>query len=81
MKRYDTYKESGIKWIGKIPTHWNAIKTSLVFKNIGSGTTPSSSNPDYYTEEENGYHWLQTGDLNDGDITSTLKTAISSFFQ
>ena len=22
MKRYDSYKDSGVKWIGKIPSHW-----------------------------------------------------------
>ena len=22
MKRYDSYKDSGVKWLGKIPSHW-----------------------------------------------------------
>ncbi len=25
MKRYDTYTESGISWIGKIPSHWEVL--------------------------------------------------------
>ncbi len=28
MKRYDTYTESGISWIGKIPSHWEMRKLS-----------------------------------------------------
>lgn len=66
-------RDSGIDWIGQIPSHWEIKKTSLIYNNIGSGTTPTSSNPDYYTENGDGFYWLQTGDLNDGDITSTSK--------
>ena len=22
MKRYDSYKDSGVKWLGEIPSHW-----------------------------------------------------------
>lgn len=30
MKKYDAYKDSGVKWIGEIPNHWEAIKISRV---------------------------------------------------
>ena len=73
MKRYDSYKDSGVEWIGEVPSHWEVMKSSLIYNNIGSGTTPSSSNPLYYTEDTNGYLWLQTGDLNDGFISDTSK--------
>jgi type I restriction enzyme, S subunit len=26
MERYDSYKDSGVEWIGKIPTNWSKIK-------------------------------------------------------
>ena len=42
MKKYDAYKDSGVKWIGEIPNHWEAIKISRVHPIIGSGTTPLS---------------------------------------
>ena len=64
-------KDSGIEWIGEIPEGWKVIKTARVFCHIGSGTTPSSSNVDYYAEE--GFNWLQTGDLNNADIYRTAK--------
>ncbi|HNR85948.1 MAG TPA: restriction endonuclease subunit S [Taishania sp.] len=64
MKKYDSYKDSGIEWIGKIPSHWESWKISHAFDRIGSGTTPESGNPEYH---ENGtVNWLNTGDLNDG---------------
>ena len=70
--RYEKYKESGVEWIGEVPSHWEVMKTSLAFNGIGSGTTPSTSKNEYYTEED-GLYWLQTGDLNDGEITDTSK--------
>ena len=36
MKKYDAYKDSGVKWIGEIPNHWEAIKISRVHPIIGS---------------------------------------------
>lgn len=72
MKRYDEYKDSGVEWIGEVPSHWEVMKTSLAFHGIGSGTTPSTSKKEFYDENE-GYYWLQTGDLNDGIINDTSK--------
>lgn len=71
MNAYPEYKESGIDWLGKIPSHWSVIKTNYAFDNIGSGTTPDTNNDDYYCES--GINWLQTGDLNDGYINHTSK--------
>lgn len=71
MKKYNNYKDSGIEWIGKIPEHWEMWKISHSFKRIGSGTTPESGNLIYH---ENGtINWLNTGDLNDGEINSCNK--------
>lgn len=65
------YKESGVEWIGEIPKHWESWKLNHAFRQIGSGTTPESGNPLYH---ENGtINWLNTGDLNDGLLTSCGK--------
>lgn len=66
-----TMKDSGVEWIGKIPAHWDVMKTSLAFNHIGSGTTPSTSKREYYDDE--GAYWLQTGDLTDGLVVNTSK--------
>ena len=64
-------KDSGIEWLGEIPAHWELWKISHAFKRIGSGTTPESGNPLYH---ENGtINWLNTGDLNDGEVVSCNK--------
>lgn len=64
-------KDSGIDWLGQIPEHWDLVRTSLVFPYIGSGTTPSSSNQNYYADF--GTPWLQTGDLNDNELTTSSR--------
>ena len=71
MKRYPEYKDSGIEWIGEIPVEWEIKKTSWIFKDINSGTTPRSDDGEYYGGN---IAWLNTGDLNDGRIFKTTKT-------
>ena len=64
-------KDSGVEWIGQVPEHGEVKKITHIFPNIGSGTTPNSSDPSFY---EGNINWLQTGDLTDGYIYKTSKT-------
>lgn len=32
MKRYDTYKDSGVQWLGEIPGHWGCVQNRFIFK-------------------------------------------------
>ena len=41
MNRYDSYKDSGVKWIGEIPTHWKKTKTKY-FSNFSNGYSYNS---------------------------------------
>ena len=31
MKRYDTYKDSGVQWLGEIPGHWKTLLNGILF--------------------------------------------------
>ena len=33
MKRYPEYKDSGVEWIGKIPRHWEMVRSKSLFGN------------------------------------------------
>ena len=70
-QRYDTYKDSGVQWLGEIPGHWERTKVSRLFKQIGSGTTPSSRDASLYADK--GTPWLQSGDFNNNEINLTSK--------
>ncbi len=69
-RRYERYKDSGVEWIGEIPEEWTSLKVSWIFNIIGSGTTPFSSNLDYYDGD---IPWVNTGDLNDDYLYKTSK--------
>ena len=30
MKRYDSYKDSGVEWIGEIPVNWENLKLEFI---------------------------------------------------
>ena len=66
-----TMKATNIPWLKEIPEHWEKTKVSRIFKQIGSGTTPSSGDASLYAEE--GTPWLQSGDFNNNEINSTSK--------
>ncbi len=58
-------RDCGIDWIGEIPEHWEKNKVCRMFKLIGSGTTPSSSDNEAFGGNIN---WIQSGDINGGDL-------------
>lgn len=58
-------KDSGIKWIGKIPKEWEINKIKYEYR-IQTGFTPDTSNNEYYTDE-NGYTWISIADMSNVD--------------
>jgi len=43
MKRYESYKESGVEWIGLIPSHWDITKTKYITENLDGKRIPLSA--------------------------------------
>ena len=43
MKRYDTYKDSGVQWLGEIPGHWDCVPFKSVF-DLGKGLSITKEN-------------------------------------
>jgi type I restriction enzyme, S subunit len=61
MKRYDSYKDSGVEWIGEIPNSWSKSKFKyLTTKNVQYGVNSSSDN---YTDD--GIRFIRTTDIDD----------------
>lgn len=44
MIKYDTYKPSGIEWLGDIPSHWDIEKVKWIFRHV---TQMAEKNNDY----------------------------------
>lgn len=40
MNKYDSYKDSGVEWIGEIPSHWRKSKTNFLSSNYDGKRVP-----------------------------------------
>ncbi|AFM10718.1 restriction endonuclease subunit S [Turneriella parva] len=55
-------KDSGAKWMGMIPAHWELKKLKFLSKSIKTGKTPASESAEYYSDE---IDWYGPGDFSD----------------
>jgi len=46
-KPYPAYKDSGVKWLGEVPAHWEVRKLKYAVTFVGGGT-PSKANPAFW---------------------------------
>lgn len=69
-KAYPEYKESGVEWVGEIPSDWSMWKLAHAFNEIGSGTTPPTNNEKWFKGD---VPWITTGELREKIITDTKK--------
>jgi type I restriction enzyme S subunit len=59
-------KDSGIEWIGEIPSHWEVSKFKY-HSEIITGNTPSKTEDErYYTTKEKGFPWIKPSSLDRG---------------
>lgn len=63
MKTYSNYKDSGVQWIGKVPSHWNMAKLKYDF-HIYAGATPKTENPIYWDGD---IIWITPADYKTSD--------------
>ena len=56
-------KDSGVEWIGEIPSNWGKDKIFRIFFIIGSGTTPKATDERIF---DGNINWIQSGDINGG---------------
>ncbi|CAH0336604.1 hypothetical protein FVB9288_02312 [Flavobacterium sp. CECT 9288] len=71
MKGYESYKDSGNKFIGEIPHQWKSSKLKY-FVNVVTGNTPSTIVEDFFSDEK-GVPWVKPSDLNGFNKITTSK--------
>ncbi|MDC3012376.1 restriction endonuclease subunit S [SAR86 cluster bacterium] len=70
MKRYDSYKDSGVEWIGQIPSDWECIRLGMLGDFSSSGIDKKSNEDETpvrmvnYTDiiQSRKYYPIQTGE-------------------
>lgn len=64
MKKYDSYKDSGIDWIGEIPTDWETVK----LKYRGESLIGITYSPDDVVNEGEGILVLRASNIQNGQL-------------
>jgi type I restriction enzyme, S subunit len=77
MKTYDSYKDSGIQWIGKIPEHWKIVK----IKYMPSNKPLSFIDGDWIESKDiifdEGIRYITTGNIGEGKYKEQGSSFIS----
>ncbi len=60
LEKYSSYKDSGVKWLGKVPVNW-VVKSLKYDLSFAVGGTPSSHVSGFYTGTE---PWVTIADMN-----------------
>lgn len=69
MERYSEYKDSGVKWLGEIPSHWEVCKVKHHYKMI-TGFTPSTGKSEYYSDNSDNT-WVTIADMKNKFISES----------
>lgn len=59
LPTYPDYKDSGVRWLGKVPTSWDVKALKHAFSIVG-GSTPKSDNEDFWDGD---VVWVTPADL------------------
>ena len=70
VKKYDTYKDSGIEWIGKIPQEWEITHVKNYCKTVFSGGTPDTTKFEYWDGD---ISWLPSGEIQNCIIDTPVR--------
>lgn len=74
MERYSSYKDSGVSWIGKIPSHWDIRR----FKSFFFVANGNGFKIEYQGRDSGDYPFLKVSDLNGAlNIVSTANNYIT----
>lgn len=61
---YDSYRDSGVDWIGAVPDNWHVVPLKVCYE-VAGGATPKSDVEAYW---DGGIPWITPGDL--GGLTT-----------
>ena len=78
--RYPAYKDSGVEWLGNVPSHWRTVPVKRHFNVVG-GSTPKSDAPEFW---DGSVVWVTPADLSrltSFEISSSIRTITEAGLQ
>ena len=73
MKRYESYKDSGVKWLGEIPSHWEVKRLGSFFTERKVKVSDKEYEPLSVTKLGVFPQWENVAKSNDGDNRKLVK--------
>ena len=64
--RYESYKESGVEWLGEVPEHWEVISIKWLSP-VQRGASPRPIDDPKYFDEDGEYAWVRIADVSSSD--------------
>jgi type I restriction enzyme S subunit len=71
-------RDSGISWLGEIPTHWEIWRLGHLAR-VGNGSTPRRDNPEYWTDGS--IPWLNSSVVNQNEVTASDQFVTQTAFR
>lgn len=62
LPRYSKYKESGVEWLGKVPSQWTVIAIKLLSP-VQRGASPRPIDDAKFFDDEGQYAWVRIADV------------------
>ncbi len=63
MERYSEYKDSGIQWLGEIPSHWDAVRTKYVARLYTGNSLNEREKEKYSSSVDDCYPYISSKDI------------------
>jgi restriction endonuclease S subunit len=76
-KKYPSYKDSGVEWLGEIPTEWVDSKLKYYLDKLIAGGTPKTDNFDFWSESKEGMPWVSIADMTKNDLIVETKKNVT----
>ena len=62
MRRYESYKDSGVEWLGKVPSHWEILSIRRLSQ-VKRGASPRPIDNPKYFDDDGEYAWVRISDV------------------
>jgi type I restriction enzyme S subunit len=62
FKPYSAYKDSGVEWLGEVPTHWDVRKVKRLCL-VRRGSSPRPIDDPIYFDDDGEYAWVRIADV------------------
>ncbi|MFA9373309.1 MAG: restriction endonuclease subunit S [Poseidonibacter sp.] len=76
-KKYPSYKDSGVEWLGEIPSKWTYSKLKYYIDNLVAGGTPKTDNKEYWSESNEGLPWVSISDMTRSELVKETKKNVT----